>query len=329
MAFELVALAAVVVELDRAVALDDRREEAARADGGKLGRVADQHRLPLCVLDLDEHARERAGVGHPGLVDDEQAAPRETAPLSCFGEEAVEGAARDAGLGGEIRGGDAGGGGADRDVAVASEGVGERGERGRLAGAGVADDADDAVRARRDGVAASPSARGRAVGRARGRPARPSPPRRPATRTRRPRAASPSAARSWREQLGGREEAGRPTAAERSAAICSVAMKRSTRASTRSAGAPWVCACAQAITASVPVNVERFPVKPSGPASCAGDLGDSRSSSSRTSVRSSSRFSSRRPRPCSAARACHSSRMRGRSTGSLRSRVSSAATLAA
>ena len=57
-----------------------------------------------------------------------------------------------AGLGGEVRGGDAGGGGADRDVAVPPVGVGERGERGRLAGAGVADDADNALRARRGGV---------------------------------------------------------------------------------------------------------------------------------------------------------------------------------
>ena len=45
--FELVALAAVVVQLDRAVALDDRAEEAAGPDGGKLGRVADEHRLAL------------------------------------------------------------------------------------------------------------------------------------------------------------------------------------------------------------------------------------------------------------------------------------------
>ena len=54
-AFELVSLAAIVVELDGAVALDDRGEEAARADGGKLGRIADQHRLAPGVLDLEEH----------------------------------------------------------------------------------------------------------------------------------------------------------------------------------------------------------------------------------------------------------------------------------
>ena len=62
----------------------------------------------------------------------------------------MEGAAGDAGLGGEIRGGNPGGGGADHDVPVASERVGEGGERGRLAGAGVADHADDPVRARGD-----------------------------------------------------------------------------------------------------------------------------------------------------------------------------------
>ena len=107
--FELVALAAVVVQLDRAVALDDRAEQAARADGGKLGRVADQHRLPLRALHLQEDAGEGAGVGHRGLVDHEQALPRETAPLPRLGEEPVEGAARDPGLGGEVRGRDAGG----------------------------------------------------------------------------------------------------------------------------------------------------------------------------------------------------------------------------
>ena len=59
----------------------------------------------------------------------------------------MEGAAGDAGLGGEIRGGNPGRGGADRDVPVTLECVGERGERCRLAGARVADDADDAIRA--------------------------------------------------------------------------------------------------------------------------------------------------------------------------------------
>ena len=300
------------------------------ADGGKLGRVADEHRLPLRALDLEQDAGEGAGVGHRGLVDDEQAASRQTALLPCLGEEAVEGAAGHAGLGGEVRGGDAGGGGADRHVAVPPVGVGERGERGRLAGARLADDADDALRARRRGVhhlellarrasAARSSATcstvaGETVG----------------TQTRRPGAASRSASRSWRSSSAVENEAGRPTVAAAIGAIWSIARKRSTRAEHRSVGAPWTCACAQAMTASAPVNVERVLGQPVGPGKPAPQPRvTSCSSSSRTTVRPSSRFSSRRPRPCSAARASHSSRIRGRSTGSLRSRVSIAATLAA
>ncbi len=63
----------------------------------------------------------------------------------------MQGGSHDAGLGGEVGGGDRGRGGADRDVPVALVGVGERGQCGCLAGSGVADDAD-AIRTRADGA---------------------------------------------------------------------------------------------------------------------------------------------------------------------------------
>ena len=54
-AFELVVLAAVLGQLDRAVAFDDAGEEAACADGGELVRVADQDRLAAGSFDQVEH----------------------------------------------------------------------------------------------------------------------------------------------------------------------------------------------------------------------------------------------------------------------------------
>jgi hypothetical protein len=103
-AFQLVALAAAVVELDRPVALSEGGEQPARADGGELGRVADEHRLPVGVVDLEEQAGERARICHPRLVDHEHASAREASALSCFGEQPVQGAARDSRPGLEVGG---------------------------------------------------------------------------------------------------------------------------------------------------------------------------------------------------------------------------------
>ncbi len=48
---ERVRLATALPQLDRPLALNDRDEEPARSDGGKLPGVADQDRLPLRLLD--------------------------------------------------------------------------------------------------------------------------------------------------------------------------------------------------------------------------------------------------------------------------------------
>ena len=139
-------LAAVLGELDSAVTLDDAREETTGADSGQLVRIADQQRLPVRLLDPLEQRPEDPGLGHAGLVDDEQAA------LGQLGlEEPVEGCRGNAGLVLELLGGDARGGAAEHGHAGRAEGVGEgAGGRG-LAGAGKPDDADDPVGAYGDG----------------------------------------------------------------------------------------------------------------------------------------------------------------------------------
>ena len=88
-----VALAAVLAQLDRAVTFDDAGEEAAGADGGQLSGVADQDDLRLRLLDAFEQRGEDAGLGHSGLVDDDEAALGER-----LLEEPVEGRRGNAGL---------------------------------------------------------------------------------------------------------------------------------------------------------------------------------------------------------------------------------------
>ena len=138
-----VVLAAVLAELDRAVAFDDAGEEAAGADRGQLGGIADQDDLPLRLLDAFEQRREDARLGHPGLVDDDEAALGQLAAgggggawsTGCRSRPASFSAAMPGGCGAEHR--DAGG----------AEGVGDGAGGGGLACAGEPDDADDAVRA--------------------------------------------------------------------------------------------------------------------------------------------------------------------------------------
>ncbi len=103
--FERVALAAVLGELDRAEPFAEGGEEPAGADRRQLLRVADQERLPLRPLDELEQRREHPRLGHAGLVDDEHAAARETALALGVEQQPVQGAAGDAGAGGELVGG--------------------------------------------------------------------------------------------------------------------------------------------------------------------------------------------------------------------------------
>ena len=150
-AFELVVLAAVLGQHDGALALDDAGEEPARADGGELVRVADQDRLPVRLLDEVEHGREDARLGHAGLVDDEHASRRgRPPPARASSSRRWRVVGGDAGLVLELLGRDARRRGAEDRDARLREDLGDGVGGGRLAGAGEADDADDAARARRD-----------------------------------------------------------------------------------------------------------------------------------------------------------------------------------
>ena len=93
------------VKVDRIEPFAEGREEAAGSDRRQLLRVADQDRLPLRLVDELEQRRERARLGHAGLVDDEHAAARQAALIPGVEEEAVQSAAPDPGGGGELVGG--------------------------------------------------------------------------------------------------------------------------------------------------------------------------------------------------------------------------------
>ena len=113
-------------------------------------RVADQDRLPVRLLDQLENGREDARLGHSCLVDDEDGAGREAPARARVVEQPVECRRGDAGLVLELLGRHARRGGAEHCDARLREDLADRVRRGRLAGAGEADDADDAVGARRD-----------------------------------------------------------------------------------------------------------------------------------------------------------------------------------
>lgn len=88
-----VMLAAVLAQLDGAVAFDNPGEEAAGADRGQLAGIADQDDLPVRLFDALEQRREDPRFGHVGLVDHDEAALG-----YLILEEAVECARGDAGF---------------------------------------------------------------------------------------------------------------------------------------------------------------------------------------------------------------------------------------
>ena len=59
-------------QVQRAVGVGDVAQDAAGADGGELLVVADEPDLPAPVQDERDGGVEGEGVGHPGLVDDDQ-----------------------------------------------------------------------------------------------------------------------------------------------------------------------------------------------------------------------------------------------------------------
>ncbi len=78
------ALAADLLELDRAEAVGERPERAAGLDLGELSVVADQDELRVRALGRLGELREVSGAGHAGLVDDEhRSAAKLDAAVQC------------------------------------------------------------------------------------------------------------------------------------------------------------------------------------------------------------------------------------------------------
>ena len=69
-AFDRMELAAIVEEFERAESFAQGGVKAAGADGGQLGRVADQDSLPFRSVDEFEHGYEYARLRHSRLVED-------------------------------------------------------------------------------------------------------------------------------------------------------------------------------------------------------------------------------------------------------------------
>ena len=144
-----VPLAPVLGEFDGAVSLDDPGEEAARPYSGKLVRIADEDRLSPRLLNLREHRREDAGLGHPGFVDKNDAAARK-AGLGGLVEMPVERSGANPGLVLELLRGHSGGRSAEDGDSSGGECLRYGARRSRLPSSRNADNAHDAVAAAGD-----------------------------------------------------------------------------------------------------------------------------------------------------------------------------------
>ena len=71
LAFDRIALASVLGQLDEAEPVGKAGEEPARVDLGKLAWIADQDDLRAVRRRLCDERGETARAEHPGLVDDE------------------------------------------------------------------------------------------------------------------------------------------------------------------------------------------------------------------------------------------------------------------
>lgn len=103
--FEEIPLAAVFGEADRTEMLAEGGVEATGADGRQLVGIADQDHLSFRPLDELKYRSEHAGLGHAGLVDDQDAAAGKAAITLGVEQESVQRAARDTGGNGEPVGG--------------------------------------------------------------------------------------------------------------------------------------------------------------------------------------------------------------------------------
>jgi hypothetical protein len=136
-AFPLLALAAVVDQLDRRQPGGESGEHTAGVDLGQLTRVADQHDLRTRPGSGVEDRGESTGAGHAGFVDHQDGPVIETDPAGVeLDLQHRERRRRDGGGGLEFGGSPTGEGGAEHPVAVGLPGIASGIEAEGLAGAG-------------------------------------------------------------------------------------------------------------------------------------------------------------------------------------------------
>ena len=127
---------------------DGRRERGRgrlhRPQGAGAG--PDEDRFSVGVVDQAEERCEDAGLGPARFVDDQDGAVGQTALALGVEEESVHRCAADARRGLELFGGATARSRPQHRHARVAVGVGQDAERGRLAGTGGTDDADDPVR---------------------------------------------------------------------------------------------------------------------------------------------------------------------------------------
>ena len=90
-------LADVLAEFDGQPATHEPDERPAGADLGQLAVVANEHELPVGLLDMPEQFRELAGREHPGLIHDEHAAVGESTAAVEIVQQGGDARALDAG----------------------------------------------------------------------------------------------------------------------------------------------------------------------------------------------------------------------------------------
>ena len=141
-AFDWVAVAAVLGEADRVGPSGEGGEDAAGVDRGKLVVVTDQDDLGVGAAGVVDEPCELAGADHGGFVDHHDRAAGEAGLGVAVerAEEAVQAARRDPGIGLELGGGAGGEGASDDRVAVAFPHLPGDGQRVGLAGTGGTDD---------------------------------------------------------------------------------------------------------------------------------------------------------------------------------------------
>jgi hypothetical protein len=92
-----------LIEVDRLRAVCDGTEETARLDLAKLLGIADKDELRLRLLGVEDHSCQSRRVHHPGLIDEQDRASRQSLPTLVLGTIKLDQEAGDGGGGKAVR----------------------------------------------------------------------------------------------------------------------------------------------------------------------------------------------------------------------------------